>query len=81
MGDIAGSDVGDDNFRLRFFVIIFMGLLSVGSVIYWRNQTYMAAEYKEMPPTAQESQVKQENRTKQKKQNQVQSRLLQNVEE
>ncbi|HEX3095705.1 MAG TPA: hypothetical protein VHQ20_01130 [Patescibacteria group bacterium] len=46
---IQGSNLRDVNFRLRFFILVFMGLIAVASVFYWRNQTLRNAEYVSIP--------------------------------
>ena len=42
---MAGSGLGDKNVRLRFFLLVFMGLMAVGSVFYWKVKLVENAEY------------------------------------
>jgi len=49
MGDIAGYRVGDNNFWLRVFIIIFMGIIAFGAVLYWRSQLLLSSEYVDFP--------------------------------
>jgi len=46
---ITGSDVRDPNFRLRFFVIIFMGVMAFGAVLFWRSKLLLSQEYVDIP--------------------------------
>ncbi len=47
---LQGSSLQDKNVRLRFFVYIFMGIAALGSVLYWKTQLFVAAEYQEAVP-------------------------------
>ena len=49
MGDISGYRVYDANFRLRFFIIVFMGIMALGAVLYWRSQLLLSSEYVDFP--------------------------------
>lgn len=42
---MAGSGLSDKNVRLRFFTYIFMGILALGSVLYWKTQLLRNSEY------------------------------------
>lgn len=42
---IQGTGLSDKNIRLRFFVIVFMGIIALGATIYWRNVTISNSEY------------------------------------
>ena len=44
---IQGSGLSDKNTRLRFFAVIFMGIIAFGAVVYWRQVTLTSAEYAE----------------------------------
>jgi hypothetical protein len=46
---MTGYAVRDSNFRLRFFVIIFFGIMSFGAVMYWRSQLLLSQEYVDVP--------------------------------
>jgi hypothetical protein len=47
--DYAGSRVGDINFRFRFFLIFFCGLIAAGSIVYWRSRLLVSQEYVSFP--------------------------------
>ena len=61
---IVGSAVYDRNFRLRFFVIIVMGIFAFAAVAFWRYELLFAAEYQDMPVTQAQLKVKKENSAK-----------------
>ena len=46
---VVGSSVGSSNYRLRLFIITFMGIIAFGSVLYWRQKTLVSADYVEFP--------------------------------
>lgn len=46
---IQGTGLTDKNVRLRFFGFIFVGIIAIGAVLYWRQQAFIAAEYAEPP--------------------------------
>lgn len=46
---LYGWGVKDSNFRLRFFSIVFMGLMAFGAVLYWRSQLLLSSEYVDVP--------------------------------
>ena len=57
---IQGTGLTDKNTRLRFFVIIFMGILAFGAVVHWRQVTLTTSEYAEPVPTRKEFSKSQE---------------------
>jgi hypothetical protein len=46
---LIGDRVTTGNFRLRFFLIFFSGIVALGSVLYWRSQLLWSQEYVEFP--------------------------------
>lgn len=46
---LAGSNVGMANYQLRFFLIIFLGIMAFGSVLYWRQKTLEVSTYTDFP--------------------------------
>jgi hypothetical protein len=46
---MTGYAVTDTNCRLRFFLIIFMGMMALGAVLFWRSRLLMSAEYVDVP--------------------------------
>lgn len=58
---LLGSAVSDPNFKLRFCVIAFTGILGFGFALVWKSSLIMAAEYQEMPVTQQTLKIKKEN--------------------
>ena len=63
---LIGSSVRDPNYILRFSVIVFMGIIAVGSVLMWRSSLLFASEYQEMPVTHEQIRIKKENEKKEK---------------
>lgn len=63
---LTGSEVNETNFKLRFLVIIVLGILAWGSVMYWKSQELLAAEYQDMPVTKQQLDIKKKNELKKK---------------
>lgn len=47
--DLSGSRVSDGNFRVRFLLIFFGGLVALGSIVYWRSQLLVSQEYVDFP--------------------------------
>ena len=45
---IQGSGLQDKNVRLRFFIYVFMGVIALSSVLYWRSQLLVTSEYVEI---------------------------------
>ncbi len=70
---LIGSSVRDPNYILRFSVIVFMGVIAVGSVLMWRSALLFASEYQEMPMTHEQIRIKKEN---EKKQQSLQKKIL-----
>lgn len=48
---IQGTGLSDKNVRLRFFCVMFMGVIAFGVVLYWRQVTLTSAEYAEPAPS------------------------------
>ncbi len=46
---IAGSGLTDVNVRFRMYLFVTMGIFAFGSVMYWRAQLFISAEYVEFP--------------------------------
>jgi uncharacterized membrane protein len=67
MSGLTGYSVGQPNYFLRFFAIIFLGLLGMGIVLSWRSSLLFAAEYQEAPISRQTLEVKKQNQIKQQK--------------
>ncbi len=66
MSDLYGSDVKDPNFVLRFSLIVFMGIIAFGSVLFWRSSLLFVSQYEDMPVTQQQLKIKKQNLSKQK---------------
>lgn len=49
---IAGYAVGEPNYRLRFLVIVFFGVIMFGMVLFWREQAIYSQDYVEIPASA-----------------------------
>lgn len=45
---IQGTGLHDKNARLRFLVYVFLGVAAFGSLLYWRTQLMVSAEYVEV---------------------------------
>lgn len=67
MNHLYGYQVRDPNFRLRFLVIGFMGVLAFGSVMFWKGELLFASEYQDLPVTHQQIKIKNSNLLKQSK--------------
>ena len=74
---LIGSSVNDPNYVLRFSVIVFMGIMAFGSVLFWRSQLLFTADYQEMPLTHEQIRIKKENTQKQQS---IQNKLLKNYQ-
>ncbi len=48
---IAGTNVYAKNVRLRFLSYIFLGVIALGSLLYWKSQLYLTTEYVDLQPT------------------------------
>jgi hypothetical protein len=46
---LTGYAVRDPSFRFRFFLIIFMGIMAFGAVMYWRSKLLLSQEYVDVP--------------------------------
>ncbi len=44
---IVGSGLSDKNIRLRFLTYIFLGILALGLILYWKSQLFLTTEYVE----------------------------------
>ncbi|PIR96476.1 MAG: hypothetical protein COT92_00945 [Candidatus Doudnabacteria bacterium CG10_big_fil_rev_8_21_14_0_10_42_18] len=62
---MLGYRIKDSNIRLRFFVIIFMGILAFGAVLFWKSQLLFVAEYQEFPITHYQVETRKQNLFKQ----------------
>jgi hypothetical protein len=62
MSELYGSAVKDPNFRLRFFLIVFAGVITWGAVNFWKGELLFAAEYQEFPVTHEQIRIKKENK-------------------
>ncbi len=63
---LLGSEVKNANVKLRFCVIVFMGVLAFGSVLFWKAQLMMSTEYEGMPVTHEQVKLKKSNLLKQR---------------
>jgi hypothetical protein len=50
--DLGGGRITDPNFRLRFFLIFFAGLIALASILYWRSKLLLSQEYVDFPQHA-----------------------------
>jgi hypothetical protein len=46
---MTGYAVREPNFRLRFFLIVFVGAMAFGTVMYWRSQLLLSQNYVDIP--------------------------------
>jgi hypothetical protein len=60
---LTGTGVSNPNRNLRFLMIIFVGVMAFGAVMYWRHHALIAEEYVEFPEHNQ-AQRKSELRSK-----------------
>lgn len=78
---ILGSQVKEANYILRFSIAAFLIIILFGSILFWKSQLMLAAEYQDMPVTEYQIKIKKENLKKQeqmKKQNTLKSKLVPN---
>lgn len=50
MSALLGTRVTDTNLRLRMFLIFFGGMIALASVLFWKEQAVISAEYVDFPP-------------------------------
>lgn len=48
---IAGTNLYAKNIRLRFLSYIFLGVVALGSLLYWKSQLFLTTEYVDLQPT------------------------------
>ncbi len=60
----AGSSISTPNSRIRFFLITFVGIIAFASILYWRQQTLVSADYVEFPTHQTKSKKGSELRSK-----------------
>ena len=58
--------VNDPNYVFRFSLIVFMGIVASGSVLYWKSKLFLASEFQDFPESRQLQEIKKDNRAKQK---------------
>lgn len=49
MSYLFGSKVSDTNVRLRLFVLVFFGIISFASVLFWKQSLLMSTNYVDFP--------------------------------
>lgn len=59
---LSGSRVKDPNYIFRFCLIVFIGILGLGFVVFYNSQVMLVSEYQEMPVTKFQLEKKKENR-------------------
>ncbi len=64
MTGLLGNQVKDPNFRLRFFLIVFCGIMGFGITLAWRSALFIASEYQEMPQTKYQLNIRKQNEKK-----------------
>lgn len=47
--ELAGYGVHDTDARFRMYAIVFVGIIALGSVLYWRGQLMLSSDYVELP--------------------------------
>jgi hypothetical protein len=73
---LLGSGVKNPNYILRFSLFVFMGILAMGAVLYWKSQLLLAADYQEFPKTEYQLRIQKQNR-----QTQLRQQSIKNLEE
>lgn len=82
MDNLSGYAVKNPNYILRFAIIVFMGVIATGSVLFWRSQLFLASDYQEFPVTHEQRAVKKENeKTQLKMMRGLQNKFISNQEE
>lgn len=62
---IAGSGVSDPNLTLRFLILVFIGIVAISAVEFWKESLFTSAEYQPLPTTHKEIQIHKQNQQKQ----------------
>lgn len=65
MSGLTGGGVKEPNIILRFFMIIFLGLLGFGVALSWKSSYILASEYQDMPISKKQLEIKKKNLAKQ----------------
>ena len=73
---LYGYRVKNPNYILRFALIIFLGVMASASVLFWKSQLLLTADYQEFPLTRQQLSAKKENQARRQK---ISAKLLQNL--
>jgi hypothetical protein len=45
--EIAGTNIHDKDFRFRMYAIVLAGVAAFGSILFWRTQTLLSADYQD----------------------------------
>ncbi len=46
---LMGSGIHDSNVRFRMYLVVTVAIFALGSVMYWRTQALLAADYVDFP--------------------------------
>lgn len=46
---LTGSLIHDANPRFRMYLVVVVGIFALGSVLFWRAQLFVSADYVELP--------------------------------
>ena len=46
---LTGSAIHDASPRFRMYLVVVVGIFALGSVLFWRAQLFVSAEYVELP--------------------------------
>ena len=46
---IAGTGIHDPSSRFRMYLVFTFGVFALGSLLYWRSQSFVAADYVDFP--------------------------------
>jgi len=59
---ISGNKMHDPNFRLRFLLLVFCGIIAGAAILYWRTEILASQEYIEFPVGTSISSSRQSNK-------------------
>ena len=68
---IAGSGVSDPNLKFRFLLTVFIGIVLLSVIEFWKESLFTNSEYQAMPVTHEQILIQKENHQKQLTENQM----------
>ncbi|GEM_PF-4260824 len=63
--ELAGNGVKDPNYIFRLILIVSIGVIGLGFIVFYNSQDTLVTDYQDMPTTKFQREKKKENRTMQ----------------